>query len=209
MYTADDYYEGWCSPCHEAMQSDIDWLCDEFDKLLESLRLVQTPRSEWYYSQQHEGIHAKTTTSFDAYGPCETDRKYPENIVGYYNKRYSRMRALYEYIDDLEAHLNDCGVYINGWGCWKYVHKRDEKYDRWLDAAKREYEGYVEETLEEMCSLFERNLQDACDEACSTEAAERWAERENELEEDCLRAERIRRTESMVGQTAQYDNYEA
>lgn len=208
MYTIDDYfdYTSGDSPCGIQQQEDIDYLSKEFDDFLSSIGCQRTFNSEWYYNSPHSGIHAVTNSDTVYYDPRECDEEcVASNWREFWNARVGRMKAIHEFLEKREAHLNEAPYY---W-CKGYARRRDLRYQNEFDVAQSAYVEFIEDTLEEICGMYESDLYDACEWCESDEAAQRWVDAQNDIEMYMARKNAERNFENMVGTTATSDSYMA
>lgn len=181
MYTIDDYfdYTSGDSPCGFQQQEDIDYLSKEFDDFLSSIGCQRTYDSEWYYNSPHSGIHAVTNSDTVYYDPRECDKEcVASNWREFWNARVDRMKAIHEFLEKRENHLNEAPyLYYKG-----YEKKRDLRYQNEFEVAQSEYVAFIEDTLEAICDMYEKDLYDACERCESDEAAQRWVDAQNDFE---------------------------
>jgi len=214
MYTKDDYFErafspsyGYCeSACDIQQQEDIDYLSKEFDEFLSSIGCHRTFNSEWYYNSPHSGIHAETNSDTCYYDPRECDNNcIASSWREFWNGHVGRMKAIHEFLEKREAHLNEAPyLFYKG-----YEKKRDLRYQKEFDIAQSVYEQFIEDTLEEICDMYEKDLYDACEWCESDEAAQQWVDAQNDIEMWVARQKAERDFENMVGLTAASDSYTA
>lgn len=183
LVTTDDYFApmGYGdSVCGILCQDRINELSEAFDEFLSDIRCKRTPDSEWYYSSQHSGIHA----TWDAweliyFEPDEAEWKgelITKPVYDAWNDRVPRMRAIKEWLDRHEYHLQDAPFEWYG-DFIKRRHRRDER--RW-DVMVEAYENAIDEALEEVCHEYEKLLESECDYYYSDEGAEDWVRFQNE-----------------------------
>lgn len=192
MATTSDYFAHsavYCGPSIADMEAQdrIDEVSERFDEFLREIDCKRTPNSEWYYGIQHSGIHA----TWDAwelryFEPVEVDNDFESLYCDHvfietWNRHVPRLRAIYEWLDRHEYHLNDAPYeYVSSLRTCTYVKRRDRRDDRRWDIVYAEYERGIEAALDELCDEYERLLEEECDYAYSDEAARDWAEAQEE-----------------------------
>lgn len=166
----------------------IELLSEAFDKFLkEEVGAKRTWDSEWCYEAPCSGIHARPDTLdvlyFDPEPAEHRGELLTKPIYDAWNERVPRLKAMKEWLDRHEYHLQDAPFEFYG----DYIKRRHRRDDKRWDIMYAAYEEAVDDALDAVCHEYEQLLEDECDYFYSDEAAEEWAkwQNENELEEVC------------------------
>lgn len=176
MYTVEDYYmpDGCGCPADWVAQDDVDWLCEEFYRFLRLIDCEYDPYCDgWQWNYRHD-VRIRPMESVLV--PREVGDFSNDAFRGIWERHFPRMRAMYDYMERVRDHLDEAPYEY----CRGYVRRHDLALARRLEIVERAYDEYVDKVLDLICEELMRQLDDACEDAFSKEAAERWVKHMNE-----------------------------